>query len=202
MAGRARLPVTIRLTLVCHASTAALRASAFPADEPLDAQALRRLRGLASSRLCAADRHWTSPALRARETAAALGFDAVVDPLLKECDYGRWAGLTLEAVQAREAEAVGTWLQDPASAPHGGEPITGLLSRVATWLAAQQETAGRTVAVTHASVIRAAIVQALGAEPRSFWRIDIAPLSTIVLRGSDGRWTLNAITPIAAHARL
>lgn len=193
--------MTIRLTLVCHASTAALRASAFPADEPLDPQALRRLRGLAPSPLCAADRHWTSPALRARETAAALGFDAVVDPLLRECDYGRWTGLTLEAVQAREAEAVGTWLQDPASAPHGGEPITELLSRAATWLAAQQETAGRTVAVTHASVIRAAIVQALGAGPRSFWRIDIGPLSTVGLRGSDGRWTLTAITPIAVHAR-
>lgn len=192
--------MTIRLTLVCHASTAALRASAFPADEPLDPRALRRLDGLPATRLRAADRHRTSPALRARETAAALGFDAVVDPLLRECDYGRWTGLTLEDVQAREPDAIGAWLHDPASAPHGGESVTDLMARVAAWLEAQQETAGRTVAVTHASVIRAAVVHALEAGPRAFWRIDIGPLSTVALSGGNGRWTLTAITPIAAPA--
>lgn len=192
--------MTIRLTLVCHASTAALRTSAFPADEPLDPQALRRLDRLPPSRLRAADRHRSSPALRARETAVALGLDAVVDPLLRECDYGRWTGLTLEDVQAREPDAVGSWLHDPASAPHGGESVTDLMGRVAAWLDVQQETTGRTAVVTHASVIRAAIVHALDTGPRSFWRIDIGPLSTVALSGSNGRWTLTAITPISAHA--
>jgi broad specificity phosphatase PhoE len=45
------------------------------------------------------------------------------------------------------------------------------------------------VAVTHASVIRAAIVGAIESEPRSFWRIDIARLSLTKLSGDHGRWT-------------
>ena len=50
------------------------------------------------------------------------------------------------------------------------------------------------VAVTHASVMRAAIVCALQAEPRSFWHIDIAPLSLVRLSGHRGRWTLASNT--------
>ncbi len=49
---------------------------------------------------------------------------------------------------------------------------------------------GVTLAVTHASVIRAAIVTAIEAEPRSFWRIDVAPLSMAKLSGHGGRWNL------------
>ena len=50
------------------------------------------------------------------------------------------------------------------------------------------------VAVTHVSVMRAAIVYALQAEPRSFWHIDIAPLSLVRLSGHGGRWTLVSVT--------
>ena len=46
--------------------------------------------------------------------------------------------------------------------------------------------------VTHATIIRAAIVQAIGAPPQSFWRIDIAPLSITRLSGDDGRWNLSS----------
>lgn len=162
---------------------------------------MRRLGELPPSRRLSADRHWTSPALRARETAAALGFAAVVDPLLRDCDYGRWAGMTLDDVQAREPDAVGAWLHDPTAAPHGGESLVDLTGRVAGWLDTQQGMAGRAVAVTHAAVIRAAIVHALDAGPRAFWRIDIGPLARVGLSGSNGRWALTAITPIAASAR-
>jgi broad specificity phosphatase PhoE len=50
------------------------------------------------------------------------------------------------------------------------------------------------VAVTHVSVIRAAIVCALQAEPRSFWHIGIAPPSPVRLSGHDGHWTLAWMT--------
>ena len=42
--------------------------------------------------------------------------------------------------------------------------------------------------------IRAAIVCALKAPPRSFWHIDIAPLSLVRLSGHGGRWTLASIS--------
>ena len=47
----------------------------------------------------------------------------------------------------------------------------------------------RLTAVTHPAVIRAAILIALEAPPKSFWRIDIAPASRTVLH-FRGRWTL------------
>ena len=186
------MPASSRLRLLCHAATSAVRASAFPADEPIDSQGLQKLAAL-SFRASAADRCWTSPALRARQTAQGLKFAATIEPMLRDCDYGRWAGRSFDEVQAEEPDALAEWLRDPASAPHGGESIVNLMRRVASWLDAQNGAPGRTVAVTHASVIRAAVVHAIGAPPQSFWRIDVAPLSLTRLSGANGRWTLASI---------
>ncbi len=57
---------------------------------------------------------------------------------------------------------------------------------------------GRVLAVTHPSVIRAAIVRVLEAPPETFWRIDVTPFSIADLRGNKGRWTLRALTAQAA----
>jgi len=51
---------------------------------------------------------------------------------------------------------------------------------------------GHTVAVTHAAVVRAAVVVTLGAPPAGFWRIDVAPLTATLLRGGPGRWTVRS----------
>jgi broad specificity phosphatase PhoE len=93
-------------------------------------------------------------------------------------------------VQAQRPEAVALWLDDPAASPHGGETILSLMQRVAAWLTGEQTQQQQTIVVTHATIIRAAIVHALGAVPQSFWRIDIAPLSITRLSGADGRWNL------------
>jgi broad specificity phosphatase PhoE len=191
--------MTIRLKLLCHASTPAVRATAFPADEPLDLQGRRKLAAF-SHRLLHADRWVTSPALRASQTAEALKIEAAVEPLLRDCDYGRWTGRTLDAVQAEEPEAVAEWLRNPSAAPHGGESIRALTERVAAWLEAQKAMEGTTLAVTHASVIRAAIVHSVGAELHSFWRIDVAPLSLARLNGGEGRWTLVSLGPVNADS--
>jgi broad specificity phosphatase PhoE len=193
--------MTIRLKLICHASTSAVRTAAFPSDEPLDPQGRRKL-AASPYRTLHADRYVTSPALRATGTAAALKFDAVVEPMLRDCDYGRWSGHSLDEVQTQEPEAVAEWLQNPGAAPHGGESVLALMKRIATWLDAQNATLGVTVAVTHASVIRAAILCAIEAGPRSFWRIDVAPLSLTRLSGDASRWTLVSIGAMNADPRL
>ena len=82
------------------------------------------------------------------------------------------------------------WLADPAAAPHGGESIIDLLGRVAGWLESLTRNTARTVAVTHPAVIRAAILLALGAPPKSFWRIDIAPVSPVAMHYRGNSWTL------------
>jgi broad specificity phosphatase PhoE len=183
--------MTARLILICHGSTIAVRAAAFPADEPLDERGSRGAAAV-SDHLPAADRWLTGPEARARETAAALGFAADVEPALRDCDYGRWRGESFDAVQEREPDAVAAWLSDPAAAPHGGESMRALLARVAAWLDGERQRSTRTLAVTHSAVIRAAIVHAIGAPPHSFWRIDVAPLSVTRLSAAADRWTLSS----------
>jgi broad specificity phosphatase PhoE len=179
------------LRLLCHASTSAVRTSAFPADEPIDSQKQHVL-AVMQRRFLNADRVLTSPALRARQTAEALQLDATIEPMLRDCDYGRWAGLSSDQVQAQEPDLLADWLRDPGAAPHGGEAILSLIERVGAWLDGQSAVPGTTIAVTHASVIRAAVICAIGAPPQSFWRIDIAPLSITRLSGAHGRWNLSA----------
>ncbi|GAA2877230.1 histidine phosphatase family protein [Streptosporangium fragile] len=176
-----------RLLLVCHGSTPATVRAAFPGDEPLDGRGLRGAAALApevgtGQAACAAE-------LRCTQTAAALGLRAEIDPLLADCDYGRWRGRTLDEVGAAEPEALAAWLGDPASAPHGGESIIALLARVSGWLAGHAP--GRVVAVTHPAVIRAAVVHAVGAPAPAFWRVDVAPLARVALTGRGGRWQLS-----------
>jgi broad specificity phosphatase PhoE len=183
--------MTPRLTLLCHAPTAAVRRAAFPADEPLDERGAAQAAAVAGS-LGGFDSVWTSPALRARQTAAALRLSAREDVALRDCDFGRWAGRRLADLQAQEPEAVATWIDDPVAAPHGGESILDVLRRVGAWLEARREERGRSIAVTHPAVIRAAVMHVLGTPPSAFWRIDVEPLSVTDLRRNGDRWTLRS----------
>jgi broad specificity phosphatase PhoE len=178
-----------RLLLVRHASTEAVRSAAFGSDEPLDS---RGREAAASLRLPRCDEVLVSPALRSRETAACLGLAASGDAP-DECAFGRWAGLTLREVAEREPDAVREWMTDPGSAPHGGESLTSVLARVAGWLEAQAALNGSAVAITHAGVIKACVVVALGAPASAFWQIDVAPLSITELHAHDGRWTITRV---------
>ena len=141
----------------------------------------------------------TAPARAARETAAALGLDADVETALRDCDYGRWRGLALADVAAREPDGFAVWHNDPAAAPHGGEPVTALIERAGAWLAELLARHGATLAVTHASVVRAAIVSTLAAGSAAFWRIDVAPLMLARLSGREGRWNLVTLGPLGAQ---
>lgn len=174
--------MTSRVTMVCHGATSATRSTAFPADEPLERTP--------SLDPLPADLAVSSPATRCLQTAVALGLTPTTDDRLRDCDYGRWTGLTLAELSSTEPANVEAWLTDPSAAPHGGESIVDLLARVGGWLDSLPD--GRTVAVTHPSVIKAAIVHAIRATPESFWRIDIGPLDRVALSGPV--WRLRTIT--------
>ena len=184
--------MSARLTLICHASTASVRAAAFPLDEPIDAQGQEKALALAGD-LGRVDAVWTGPELRARQTAAALKLHPAVEPLLRDIDLGVWAGRTFDAVLAAEPEALVDWTGDPDAAPHGGESVTGLIERVRPWLGRMRGETGRIIAVTHPAVIRAAVVLAIEADSRSFWRIDVGPLCRVRLVGNPARWTLRSL---------
>jgi broad specificity phosphatase PhoE len=190
----------MRVTLICHGATAATRMAAFPLDEPLETRAVARAATLRNSVPHDA-RVLTSPALRARQTAEALGLHAEIDTALRECDYGRWAGRRLKDLQAAEPGAIALWLGDIAVAPHGGEAFSGLFQRVSAWLDQAVAGDGNIIAITHSTVIRAAIVQLLAAPPASFWRIDVEPLSMVELSGRGQSRQLKFVSAGRANAR-
>lgn len=179
-----------RITLVSHSPTSATNRGAFADGEPLDVRGVRWA-GDARARLPQAVRVLSAPAPSCRQSALAMGLDATVEPALADWDLGRWRGRTLDDVAAGDPDAVATWLADPAAVPHGGESRLALLDRIGTWLDSVPDD-GHTVAVTHAAVVRAAVLAVLRASPEAFWRIDIAPLTATEFRGRPGRWTVRS----------
>jgi len=176
-----------RITFISHAPTAATRAAAFPFDEPVEPPRLVELRAL-GRRPVRAQQIEAAPELRARQTASALGLDPLPCPDLRELDFGVWSGRPPQEI---EPGGLAQWLSDTAATPHGGESIDALLLRVEGWLTARRDT-GHTIAITHPSVIRAAILHTLQAPAQSFWRIDIPPASVTDLRWNGRAWTLRS----------
>lgn len=177
----------VRLTLVSHAMTDAMAAGRFPTDEPLNALGHRQAD--ASIELGMTDSAVCGPEKRTRQTAELLGLRARVDNRLADLDCGRWRGDVLGGVQAAD---LAIWLTDVTRAPHGGESVIELMIRVRGWMDSLTGTRSRLIAVTHPAVIRAAILIALDAPPRSFWRIDIAPVSRTVMHFRGHAWTLRS----------
>jgi broad specificity phosphatase PhoE len=176
-----------RISLISHATTAALRSARFADDEPLDEVGVAKARGAS---MPVADHVISSPARAARDTAKSAGMVDVAEPLLKDCSYGRWTGMRFEDVATEEPDAVAQWMTDPNSAPHGGETLMDLQVRAVSWL--DRVEGGHTLAITHASIIRAAVLHVLDAPFEAFWRVDIAPLTFTDLRKDRGRWLLRA----------
>jgi broad specificity phosphatase PhoE len=182
----------MRLSLISHAATRALRRAAFPLDEAIEPVDPARVAALVE-RLPVADQIWTSKALRTVQTAVTLKLEAQVAQALDDCDYGRWAGQRMTDVQRDEPEALHAWLQDASASAHGGESLQEMHARVAAWMDGLDGKADHIVAITHPAVVRSAILHALGAGLTSFWHIDINPLSLTDLRRGGGRWTVRSI---------
>jgi broad specificity phosphatase PhoE len=186
--------MTVRLTMVAAGATAALRKGAFPADEPLEERSAAQAAALGTL-LGRPERAWSSPALRARQTAAALSIDAAEAAALRDQDHGEWAGCSLAEVGRAAPEALAAWLSDPDFAPPGGEPLSGVAMRVAAFLDDAASGQGHVVAVTHPAVIRAAVIHVLGAPARAFRLIDVEPLGLTDFSHDGRRWMLRMTTP-------
>ncbi|GHD96296.1 histidine phosphatase family protein [Streptomyces naganishii] len=185
--------MALRVTFVAAARSSPLLAERFDDDRPLDQAGWDEVQHIAPGLLplAAADLRYCSPTPRSRATGDALGYAPLVQLALRDCDMGRWRGLTLGEAMAREPQAVDAWLTDPRGTPHGGESLLTFISRVGGWLDTRPlEDGCRVVAVAEPSVIRAALVYALKAPPSTYWNIDVRPLSAVTVTGRGGRWNL------------
>ncbi|MFF6791010.1 bifunctional RNase H/acid phosphatase [Streptomyces filamentosus] len=150
----------------------------------------------------------SSPLARCRQTAEAvaarLGLDVVVEPGLRETDFGAWEGLTFAEVRARYPEDMDAWLASPKAAPTGGgESFATVTRRVAAArdrLAAAH--AGRTVLlVSHVTPIKTLVRLALGAPPESLFKMELSAASlSAVAYYADGNASVRLLND-TSHLR-
>ncbi|MBD9731073.1 histidine phosphatase family protein [Streptomyces sp. H28] len=193
--------MAVRVTFVAAAGSSSLLNERFQDDRPLDQGGWHEVQRVAHELLplAASDLRYCSPNPRSRATGDGLGYTPLVQLALRDCDMGRWRGMSLGEAMAREPEAVDAWLADPRSTAHGGESLLDFIARVGGWLDTRPAEDGcRVVAVAEPSVIRAALVYVLKAPPATYWSIDVRSLSTTTVAGRAGRWSLR-LDPVSAQ---
>lgn len=180
-----------RLTLICHAATRSMREGSFPTvEEALDAGGVQK----AGKTVAQAEQVISAPELAARQTAEALGSGMAIDPALSDMNYGEWAGRRFADVHAADPEAFTAWMSDPTQPVPGGEGYAPMLARLTPWLATQTHREEQVVAVASPSVIRGIMALSLDMPLAVALRIDIAPLSAVIL-SYNRLWRLQAIQP-------
>ena len=130
--------------------------------------------------LLPAERLVTSPLTRCRRLAERIGaaqsLVPVVDPRLREMDFGRWEGIAWDAIPRNELDA---WAAEFLHArPHGGESVHMLYERARAAVADYRATGLAHIVVTHAGVIKA--VRAEDRHPNA-WKSNVAFGGTVTL---------------------
>jgi len=179
--------MAIHLTFLCAATATNGRGAVIgdEGDEPVG----KRLPGsVALPAFVAHPLTIRAPSARCARTAEALGLEPTVEPALRDLDHGRWQGRTRAEIAALDPYGLSMWLTDPDAAPHGGESVRQLCHRAADWLIKLPRGTRPTLAIVEPAVVRALLVHALSAPARTFWYLDVRPLSAVSLVSTDGGW--------------
>ena len=149
----------MRLALIRHGPTEwnAQHRVQGSVDTPLSEEGRARIAKLLPPEGFETARAYSSPKLRARQTADLLGLENLkIDARLAEQNWGDWEGLTRAEMLARDGEnafiRAGSGL---AFRPPGGESTGELHARVRSFFADAAKLDEDAVAVTHMGVLRA-----------------------------------------------
>jgi broad specificity phosphatase PhoE len=127
----------------------------------------------------------TSPLVRARQTAEAVGaacsVPVAVDERLVEIDWGTWEGRPTGSLAVADVDR---WKADKGTAPEG-ESLDALSRRVDSFCTEQLGEDGLVVAVSHVSPIKAAAAWAMGVDGTVAWRMYLGLAS--ITRIGQGR---------------
>lgn len=144
----------------------------------------------------------TSPVLRARRTAEAIGEmtgrKPQVEDALNEVDFGVWTGRPFAELEGQPAWTEWNEHRSCARAP-GGENMVEAQKRVVRHVerTATQRPEGTVAMVTHCDIIRALAAAVLGLSLDHILRFDIGPasVSRIAVQGGEMRLTSLNETP-------
>ncbi len=205
------------LLLVRHGETTWTRIGRIQgrADSPLHPEGAAQIRALAAT-LRPPDPAWpggracllvSSPLRRAVDSARVLRANlgpairgarlAAPDPRLAELDFGAWEGLTQPEVKARWPELLRTWKRQPDTVRlPGGETLAEARERWRDFLAhppwahppwTEDAPPELAIVVTHAAMIRIALLEAAGAALGGFRAVAVPVASAHRLRLAAGR---------------
>lgn len=183
-----------RILLVRHGETEwnATRRLQGQADIALNDHGRDQARALAHVvRSLAPDAVVTSDLIRARETAALLGYPgARPDPLLREQNLGAWTGVAISDIRVATPQHYLDW-RAGSFAPEGGDLWSDFRARVAMALQTALDQAEKTaLLVCHGGVIRALLDATLDLAPSRI--IPVGPGSLTVLAYPQGLPRLEA----------
>jgi ribonuclease H / adenosylcobalamin/alpha-ribazole phosphatase len=161
-----------------------------PLNEAGRAQALALAGELAGTNLAAIV---SSPIARARETAEILaakqnGVAIETDDAFAELDYGAWVNCSFDELSVRFAEEWRTYRHDPgAAAFSGGESIRAAAERIgpAVDRLVARVRDGRVLLVSHADVLKIALVHLLRADLAIMARMGIDNCAPLLVRFYD-----------------
>jgi broad specificity phosphatase PhoE len=114
---------------------------------------------------------WTSPRLRARETAAPLAAEPIVDDDLRELDFGELEGRTFDEIAESMPDLYREWMETPTRVRFpGGECWADLKERAVRSVARIE---GDAIVVTHGGVIRAVLSDWLAIPDEAVFRFEL-----------------------------
>jgi probable phosphoglycerate mutase len=123
---------------------------------------------------------YSSPLVRAVETARLLAGEPTIEPRLTEMSWGEWEGRTLPDLRAELGDLMTAWEAEGLHfrAP-GGESPSQVQARLKPWLAERARRGVPTLAVCHKGIIRALYALATG------WDMTDKPADKLIDSGAQ-----------------
>jgi alpha-ribazole phosphatase len=119
------------------------------------------------------DAVYSSPRLRARETAVALAHDVVIDEDLREIEFGELEGRSYDEIAATDPYLYRAWMEHPTTVRFpGGESFAELKVRALEALERIRAAHSAAVVVTHGGVLRAGLAAWLAMPDEAIFRLD------------------------------
>jgi len=137
------------------------------------------------------DAVYTSPRLRARETAVPVASPRALTPIvvddLREIDFGDFEGRRYEEIEQAEPELYHAWMETPTRVRFpGGESYADLRVRALRALDAIRAAHTCAIVVTHGGVARAGLAAWLGMPDEAIFRLGQSYCGITIVDWLDG----------------
>jgi alpha-ribazole phosphatase len=156
-------------------------------DIGLSDEGREHARRLASTLSLDYDAVYTSPRLRAVQTAAPLAPTPMVVDDLREIDFGELEGRRYEDIERTDPELYRAWMERPTEVRFpGGESFGDLRVRALRAFDAIRSGHESSVVVTHGGPIRVGVAAWLGMPDEAIFRLDQSYCGVTIVEWLDG----------------